>query len=121
MKFFSHKYNIILFNAHMKYIAYIKCCVFVKCLEEKCDILNATVAQRSKFIQLIQLEPSVEVSWSVVESSARLSSRRNKDLILRPTDLKIWYFLAIWYFLLEISPFLKHDIFWKFYFFLLHA
>jgi len=33
---------------------------FIQCLVEKCDILNATVAQRSKFIELMKEEPSVE-------------------------------------------------------------
>lgn len=33
---------------------------FLQCLEEKCDILNATVTQRSKFLDLIQQEPCVE-------------------------------------------------------------
>jgi len=31
-------------------------------LDEKCDILNATVAQRSKFIQIIEQESSAQVA-----------------------------------------------------------
>merc|ERR1719481_631818 len=33
---------------------------FLQVLQEKCDILNATVTQRAKFIQLIAAEPSVQ-------------------------------------------------------------
>jgi len=33
---------------------------FLQVLQEKCDILNATVTQRAKFIQLIEAEPSVQ-------------------------------------------------------------
>ena len=43
-----------------------------QCLDEKCDILNATVAQRSKFIQLIDEEPSVQVIQNFSFSSIAL-------------------------------------------------
>ena len=33
-----------------------------QCLEDKCEILNSTVAQRSKFIDLIEKEPNLQVS-----------------------------------------------------------
>merc|ERR1719189_2591782 len=33
---------------------------FLQCVEEKCGILNATVAQRSKFIDLIEKEPNLQ-------------------------------------------------------------
>jgi len=33
---------------------------FLQCVEEKCAILNATVTQREKFMELIELEPSVQ-------------------------------------------------------------
>ena len=33
----------------------------LQCVEEKCGILNATVTQRTKFMELIDLEPSVQV------------------------------------------------------------
>eukprot|EP00092_Neocalanus_flemingeri_P014901 GFUD01016093.1.p1 GENE.GFUD01016093.1~~GFUD01016093.1.p1 ORF type:complete len:800 (+),score=220.63 GFUD01016093.1:61-2460(+) len=33
---------------------------FLQCVEEKCAILNATVTQRTKFMELIELEPSVQ-------------------------------------------------------------
>merc|ERR1719219_3368880 len=33
---------------------------FLQCLEDKCTILNATVAQRSKFIDLIEKEPNLQ-------------------------------------------------------------
>lgn len=33
---------------------------FLQCFEEKCDILNATVAQRSKFIKIIETNPAVQ-------------------------------------------------------------
>ena len=33
---------------------------FLQCVEEKCGILNATVTQRTKFMELIDLEPSVQ-------------------------------------------------------------
>ena len=35
--------------------------LFLQCVEEKCGILNATVTQRTKFMELIDLEPSVQV------------------------------------------------------------
>ena len=37
---------------------------FLQCVEEKCAILNATVTQREKFMELIELEPSVQVGRS---------------------------------------------------------
>jgi len=33
---------------------------FLQCVDEKCAILNATVTQRTKFMELIELEPSVQ-------------------------------------------------------------
>merc|ERR1719244_1917414 len=33
---------------------------FLQVLQEKCDILDATVAQRAKFMELIELDPSVQ-------------------------------------------------------------
>ena len=39
---------------------------FLHCVEEKCAILNATVTQRTKFMELIELEPSVQVGISII-------------------------------------------------------
>ena len=38
---------------------------FLQCVDEKCAILNATVTQRTKFMELIELEPSVQVGISI--------------------------------------------------------
>ena len=38
-----------------------------QCVEEKCGILNATVTQRTKFMELIDLEPSVQVIPFTIE------------------------------------------------------
>ena len=39
-----------------------------QCVEEKCGILNATVTQRTKFMELIELEPSVQVNQQLGSS-----------------------------------------------------
>jgi len=87
---------------------------FLQCVEEKCDILNATVTQRSKFMELIELEPSVQhvdiAHWAGLggvryipyefidretekveeldEEGLRLVNQRNMELVatLRNTD-----------------------------------
>ena len=40
----------------------------MQCVDEKCAILNATVTQRTKFMELIELEPSVQVSKHPADS-----------------------------------------------------
>ena len=39
---------------------------FLQCLDDKCAILNSTVAQRSKFIELIKSEQNLQVIISEV-------------------------------------------------------
>ena len=39
---------------------------YFQCLEDKCTILNATVAQRSKFIDLIEKEPNLQVMMTFI-------------------------------------------------------
>jgi len=87
---------------------------FLQCVEEKCGILNATVTQRTKFMELIDLEPSVQhvdiAHWAglggvryipadyidsetekvleMSEEDLRLTNQRNMELVatLRNTD-----------------------------------
>merc|ERR1719270_1233850 len=87
---------------------------FLQCVEEKCGILNATVTQRTKFMELIDLEPSVQhvdiAHWAGLggvryipadyidvetekvldmnEEDLRLTNQRNMELVatLRNTD-----------------------------------
>jgi hypothetical protein len=87
---------------------------FLQCVEEKCRILNATVTQRTKFMELINLEPSVQhvdiAHWAglggvryipaeyidsetenmldMTEDDLRLVNQRNMELVatLRNTD-----------------------------------
>jgi len=87
---------------------------FLQCVEEKCRILNATVTQRTKFMELIDLEPSVQhvdiAHWAglggvryipvdyvdsetqkvldMTEEDLRLVNQRNMELVatLRNTD-----------------------------------
>lgn len=87
---------------------------FLQVLQEKCDILDATVAQRAKFMELIDLEPSVQhvdiAHWAGLggvryipcefieketekvvelgEDELRLVNQRNMELVatLRNTD-----------------------------------
>ena len=42
---------------------------FLQCLDDKCAILNSTVAQRSKFIDLIQTEKNLQVIVSIIVES----------------------------------------------------
>lgn len=87
---------------------------FLQCVDEKCAILNATVTQRTKFMELIELEPSVQhvdiVHWAglggvryipvdyvdkdsekvleMTEDDLKMVNQRNMELVatLRNTD-----------------------------------
>ena len=56
-----------------------------QCVEEKCGILNATVTQRTKFMELIDLEPSVQVIRFTIEHLSH-----HLLLLLQHVDIAHW-------------------------------